>query len=96
MSKVHIQSKLLSRTPVIVSRPQVLSGTGSKKKRGGGGDRLHWQVQRSTNSPTGIGSWRRDYHFTELLLIKGGRGDGCQSQWTAWCLVTGGLSCVTL
>ena len=37
MSKVHIQSKLLSRTPVIMSRPQVLSGTGSKKKKGGGG-----------------------------------------------------------
>ena len=52
---VHIQSKLLKRTPV--------TGTGTgqdrKKPKGGGGDCLHWQVQGSTSSPTAIGSrWR--------------------------------------
>ena len=40
--------------------PVPLSGTG--KKRGGdgvSGDYLHWQVQGSTSSPTGIGSRQR-------------------------------------
>ena len=37
---VHIQNKL--------------SGTG--KERGGGGNYLHWRVQGSTSSPTGVGS----------------------------------------
>ena len=36
-----------------------LSGTGEKKGKGVRGDRLHWWVQGSTSSPTGIGSRRR-------------------------------------
>ena len=47
---VHIQSKLVP-----------LSGTRKKEGEGvrGGGGRLHWRVQGSTSSPTGIGSRRR-------------------------------------
>ena len=47
MFNVHIQSMLLQRVPV--------TGTG-KKGVGVRGDRLHWRVQRSTSSQTGIGS----------------------------------------
>ena len=36
-----------------------LSGTGKKKGEGVRGDRLHWWVQGSTSSPTGICSRRR-------------------------------------
>ena len=42
-----------------------LSRAQGKKKRvegvmgGGGGDRLHWRVQGSASSPTGVGSRRR-------------------------------------
>ena len=36
---------------------------------GGGEDRLHWRVQGSTSSPTGISSRRRDSLISYLLIL---------------------------
>ena len=44
-----------------LSRSQVsaFAGTGNKRGEGVRGDRLHWRVQGSMSSPTGIGSRQR-------------------------------------
>ena len=63
MFNVHIQGKLLLTHACHVQVLVPLSGTGKKKGvcvgGGGGGGGLHWRVQGTTSSPTGIGSRRR-------------------------------------
>ena len=62
---LHIESKLLQRTPVTGTGTGLRRflcpgrGNGGKKGEGNKGDSLHWRVQGSTSSPTGIGSRRR-------------------------------------
>ena len=64
-----------------------LSGTGKQQKRGGGGDRLHWRVQGSTSSPTGVGSrWRVVWGVMEFGMtrrIKPKR-NMCVFRWRLW------------
>ena len=75
MFNVHIQSKQSQRTPVtgtctglhlFLCPVQEKNGGGSK---GGGGGRLHWRVQGSTSSPTGIGSRWRVFTSTHLPTL---------------------------
>ena len=63
MFNVQIQSGArMSRAQVPFLCPgQEKKGGLSKVGGGGGGGRLHWRVQGSRSSPTGIGSRRRVY-----------------------------------